>query len=182
MAVGKLIHGGVTGECGHQVDAAFIEQFFNDEPVAADVVFTQQVDFEFRVHDRVIQAHDMGKNSVVGNVMAGGLTYALIAFTGESKNVDAQLFLHLPCHGMDIVADQPHRTGGEDGDGLGFKNVIGFLDGRFQFLFPAEHNILVLHVRGKAVGHIIVGFFRWGTSLVAPGQPGVKSAADGAVG
>ena len=68
--------------------------------------------------------------------MAGRLAYALIAFTGESKNIDAKRFLHLPCHGMDIVADQTHRTGGEDGDGLGFKDVIGFLDGGFQFFSP----------------------------------------------
>ncbi len=97
----------------------------------------------------------MGKNGVVGNVMACRLAYAFISFTGETKYIDAKFCFHLPGHGMDIITDQAHRTGGEDGDGLGFENVVGFLDGGLQFLFPAKNNIFVLHVRGKAVGHII---------------------------
>jgi hypothetical protein len=39
---------------------------------------------------------------------------------------------------MDIVADEAYRTGGEDGDGLGFEVVVGFLDGLLEFFSPPK--------------------------------------------
>ena len=59
---------------------------------------------------------------------------------------------------MDVVADEAHRTGGEDGDGLRVEGVVGLLDGLLQLLFSAEDNLRVLHVGGEAVGHEVVVF------------------------
>ena len=83
---------------------------------------------------------------------------------------------------MDVVADEAHRAGGEDADGLGLEEVIGLLDRLPQFLLAAEDDLLILHVRGKAVGHEVMVFRARGPGLVPAGQPGIEAAADGAVG
>ncbi len=92
------------------------------------------------------------------DVMAGGLAHAFVALTTEPEDVDPQLFLHLPGHGVDVVADQAHRAGGEDADGLGLEGVISFLNRLAQLFFAAEDDLLVLHVRGKAVVHKVMVF------------------------
>ncbi len=93
----------------------------------------------------------MGEDAVVGDVVAGRLAHALVALATEAKDVDPQLFLHLPGHGVHVVADEAHRAGGEDADGLGLEDVIGLLHRLLQLLLAAEDDLLILHVRGKAV-------------------------------
>ena len=63
----------------------------------------------------------MLEDAVVGDVVAGRLAHALVALATEGEDVDAQLFLHLPGHGVDVVADEADRAGGEDADGLGLE-------------------------------------------------------------
>ena len=127
VRVGKLIIAGVAAEGGDQGDAAVLEEALDLEGVAADVVFPQQVDLEFAFPHRVVQAHDVLEDAVVGDVVAGRLAHALVALATEAEDVDPQLFLHLPGHGVDVVADEAHRAGGEDADGLGLEGVIGLL-------------------------------------------------------
>jgi hypothetical protein len=49
-----------------------------------------------------------------------------------------------------------------------------------QLLLAAEDDVRILHVGGEAVGHVVFAVDT-GIGLVAPGQPGVKAAADRAV-
>ncbi len=181
MGRGKLVVGRVAGEGRDAGDAAFLEDPVDLEAVAADVVLAQQVDLVFAGLGRIVFADDMAEHLVVGDMMAGRLGDALVAFAGEGVDVAvAELFLHVRGDGVDIVTDQPHRAGGEDGDGFGMEEVVGLLDRRRQFLLAAEDDVLLLHVGGEAVGHVVFAV-RPGVGLVTAGQPGVEAAADGAV-
>ncbi|KAF5033836.1 hypothetical protein DSECCO2_602530 [anaerobic digester metagenome] len=176
------IHRGVAGEGGDQGEAALLQDALDLERVAADVVLAEDVDLELALDRRfVIGADDVLHDLVVGDVVAGGLGHALVAFAGVGEDGDAELFLHLPGHGVDIVADQAHRAGGEDRNGPGMEVVVGFLDGRGELLHAAEHDVVLGHVRGEGVGDVVLPVGA-GIGLVAAGQPGVEAAADGAVG
>ncbi len=118
-ALAKLVDRGISAKGGHYSDAAVVEYAFYFKSVTADVVLTEQVDLEFAVFDVVIETHDVGENTVVGNVVAGRLAYALVALATEPEHVDPQLFLHLPGHGVYVVADEPYRASGENADALG---------------------------------------------------------------
>ncbi len=80
----------------------------------------------------------MGEDAVVGDVMSGGLAHPLVALATEGEDVDPQLFLHLPGHRMNVVADQAHGAGGENADGLGLEEVVGLLHGLAQLFSPPK--------------------------------------------
>ena len=61
----------------------------------------------------------------------------------------------------------------EDGDGL--------FHGLPQLLFAAVDDVLLLHVGGEAVVHIVGIGGQLRPGLVAPGEPGIEAAADGPV-
>ncbi|KAF5038634.1 hypothetical protein DSECCO2_552200 [anaerobic digester metagenome] len=183
MGRGELVVGRVAGEGGDVRDAAFFEDAVDLEPVAADVVLAQEVDLELAGLLGIVLAHDLAEDLVVGDVVAGRLADALVAFAAEGEDVAVpELGLHLAGHGVDVVADEAHGTGRENRDGPGVEEVVGFLDGRLQLLLAAEDDVLVLHVRGKAVGHEVLVALARRVGLVSAGQPGVEAAADGAVG
>src|ERR1017187_987390 len=119
---------------------------------------------------------------VVGDMMAGRLADALVPFTTEAKDVDAELLFHVARDGVHIVADQPDRTGGENSDGLRVEQRIGLFDGGPKLLLPAKDDLLILHVGAQTISDVVgvLGGFR--ASLVAARQPAVEAAADGAVG
>ena len=157
---GELVVGRVAGKGGDIGDPALLEDPVDLETVAADVVFAQQVDLVLVGLFRLRLADQMGEDLVVGDMVTGRLRDALVALAAEGKDVAvAELFLHLLGHGMDIVADQADRAGGEDGDGLRMKEVVGLLDGRRQFLLAAEDDVGILHVGGHAVGDEIFVLF-----------------------
>ena len=96
-------------------NAAFVQDSVYLKAVTADIVFTEQVDFEllrlfsFAVTDNVC------KELVVCDMVTCGLRDTLVPFATEGKDVAvAELLLHLLGNGMDIVTDQTYRTGGED--------------------------------------------------------------------
>ena len=95
------------------------EQVLDDEGVAADVVLAQQVDLELASSRRVVQPDDVLEELVVGDVVSGRLADALVALATEAEDVDAQLLLHLSGDGVNVVADQAHRTGGKTPMALG---------------------------------------------------------------
>ena len=76
---------------------------------------------------------------------------------------------------------RPDRAGGKYRDGLGFENVVGLPDRLSELFLAAENDLVLLHVGVHAVLHVIdlAGF---GPGQVAAGHPGVKAAADRAVG
>ncbi len=183
MGIGKIVIAGVAAEGGNQRDAAVLEEALDLEGIAADVVFPQHVDFELAFPHRVVQAHHVGEDAVVGDVVAGRLTDAFVALATEAEDIAiAKFLLHLPGHRVHVVTDEAHGAGGEDADGLGFEEVIGLLHRLLQFLLAAEDNLLFLHVRGEAVGHKVMVFRVLGLGLVPAGQPGIEAAADGAMG
>ena len=182
MGIGKLVVGRIAAEGGDHGDAAVIKDAVDLEGVAADVVFAQQVDLVFAFLDVVIESHHVGENAVVGDVVACRLAHALVALATEPENIDPELFLHLPRHRVHVVANESHRTGGEDADGLGFEQIVGFLDGRPQLLLAAEHDVFFLHVRGKAVRHEVFVVRPVRTGLVAACEPTVETATDRTVG
>ena len=100
----------------------------------------------FALFHRVVQTDHVLENLVVGDVMSGGLAHTFISFTTESEHVDTELFLHLAGNGVNIIADKTDRTGGENGNRLGMKIVIGFLDRLFQLLLTAEDRITSYNV------------------------------------
>ena len=69
----------------------------------------------------VVEADDGLEELVVGDVMAGRLTDAAVAFATEGEYIDAQFSFMCARYSVHIVADQSHRAGGEDGDRLGMK-------------------------------------------------------------
>ncbi len=83
---------------------------------------------------------------------------------------------------MHVITNEAHRAGRKDGDRLGLEIVVGFLDGLFELLFTAENNLLILHVRGKAIGHVILAVAAVGVRLIAACQPAVEPASDRSVG
>ena len=59
----------------------------------------------------------MPENLVVGDVVTGRLRDPFVSLAAEGEDIAvAKLFFHFPGHRVDVVADQSHRTGGEDGD------------------------------------------------------------------
>ena len=99
--------------------------------VAADVVLAEDVDGELGSSSGcVVQADHVLEHAVVGDVVAGGLGDALVALAGEPEDIDAEFLLGLAAHGVDVVADEPDRTGRVDADGLGLEDAVGFADGR----------------------------------------------------
>ena len=180
---GELVVGGVAREGGDVGDAALGQDAVDLETVAADVVLAQQVDLELAFEGLVLFADHVGEDLVVGDVVAGRLADTLVALAAEGEDIAVpELVLHLAGHGVNVVADEPHGAGGEDGDGLGMEDIVGFLNGRLQLLLTAEDDVLVLHVRREAVGHEVFGALGRGVGLVPAGQPGIEAAADGAVG
>ena len=182
MGVGKLVVRGIAAEGGDNGDAAVIQDAVDFKGIAAYVVFAEQVDLVFAFFDVVIEAHDVRENAVVGNVVPRGLADALVALATEPENIDPELFLHLSRHRVHVVADKSHRASGEDADGLGFEQIVGFLDGRPELLLASEHDVFFLHVRGKAVRHKVFIGRPVRTSLIAPREPAIEAATDRTVG
>jgi hypothetical protein len=71
MGPGKAVDARVSRKSGNQGQAAFVKKPFDFKGISADVVFPEQVDFEFALGDGVVVSDDMGENAVVCNVMAG---------------------------------------------------------------------------------------------------------------
>lgn len=111
MTIGKLVIAGITAEGGNKRDTAGLQNSINLESIPTDVVFTQKIDLVLCIHDGVIFAHNMGEDAVIGYVVPCRLAHPFIAFAGKTKNIDTQLFLHFPGHGMDIISDETYRTG-----------------------------------------------------------------------
>ena len=123
----------------------------------------------------------MFKHAVVGDVVTGRLGDALVALAGETEDIDAEFFLGLAAHGVDVVADQADRAGGVDGNGLGFEDGVGLADCGGQFLFTAENDLLFQHVGGHRVLEVIdLAWLRPGE--IAAGLPRVEGAANRAMG
>ena len=181
VGVLELLHRRVAAERGHQIDPAPLEQVLEHEGVAADVVLAQQADVELARRRRIVQPDHVLEQAVVGDMMARRLAYAAVSLATEGEDVDAELLLHFPRDGVNVVADQADGASGKDGDGLGMKNVEGLLDGRAQPLHAAKDDVLFLHVRREAIGHEVVVFGGRRPGLVAPREPGVEAAADRAV-
>ena len=148
--------------------SAQVEDALDLEGVAPDVVLPEEVDGEGMVHGRVVLADHVLEEAVVGDVVPGGLGDALVALAGEPEDIDAQLLLHLPGHGVDIVPDEPDRAGRIEADGSGLEQRVGFAAGLGQLFFSAKDDIFFLHVRGEGVvdevGHTVTG-----GGLVPPG-------------
>ena len=106
-------------------------------------------------------ADDVFEQLVIGDVVAGRLAHAAVTFATEAEHVDSQLRLHFPGYGVDVVADQPDRTGREDRDRLGMKQVVGLLDRLAELLFTAENDLFLLHVGGEAIGDEILVAGAW---------------------
>ena len=183
MRIFKSVNRGVAAECRDQRHAAFFEQLFNHKGIAADIIFTEQIDAVFRsAFNLVISPDNMRKQPVIGDMMPGGLADAFIAFATKRKDVNAEFFLHLASDGMHVVANQPDGTGRKDGNGFRLENVVGFLNRLAQFLFAAENDLLFLHVGRKAVGHEVMPIRRClRVRLIAARQPTIKAAADWSV-
>ena len=181
VGVGEMVDAGIAAERGDHRNAALLKQTFDLEGIAADIVLAQQIDLEVTLLDRVIRAHNMLKNSVVGDVVSGGLADAFIPFTGKTEHVDSQFLFHFPTDGMHIVSDKPHGTGGKHSDGLGVEIVVRFGNGLFELFLTAEDNLLILHVGGKAIIDKVLSI---GTriGLIAAGQPAVEPAAHRSMG
>ena len=143
-------------------------------------VFAEDVHVELCHVGRVIQADDVLEHAVVGDVMSGGLAHAFVTFAGKTHDIDTQLFLHLPRHGMHVVADEADRAGGKNGDRLRLEYGVSLANRLSQFLFTAENNLVFLHIRVHAVLQIIRRAFRRSHQIPA-GLPGVIAAAHGAV-
>ena len=123
----------------------------------------------------------MPEHLVVGDMVAGRLGNALVPFAGEGVDITVtKLFLHLFGHGMDIIPDQTHRTGGKDGNGTGMKEVISLLNRLCQLLLATKDDIRILHVGTETVGHVVHAIGS-GIGQVAPGPPSVETTADGAM-
>src|SRR5665647_1395559 len=90
----------------------------------------------------VVLTNHMGENLVIGDMMASRLRNPLVAFTAEGKDIAvAELCLHVAGNGVDIIADQPHRTGGEHRDRLGVEDVVDLLNRCRQLLLPAKNDV-----------------------------------------
>jgi hypothetical protein len=107
----------------------------------------KQIDPVLAFRNRVVRTHHVGEDAIVGNVMPRGLTHTLVSLAAEPEHIDAELFLHFAADRMDVVADEPHRTSGENRNGLGFEEIIRLLNGLLKLLLSPEDDLLVLHVR-----------------------------------
>ena len=165
-----------------QVDAAALEELFQHEGVAADVVLAEHGHVELALGRRVVQADDVLEQAVVGDVVPGRLAHAAVALATEGEDVDAEFLLHFAGHGMHVVADQAHGAGREDGDRLGVEDVEGLLDRLAEPLHAAEDDVFLLHVGREAVGDEVLVAFRGRLRLVAAREPRIEAAADRPVG
>lgn len=77
---------------------------------------------------------------------------------------------------MNVIANQANRTGRENRDGFGMKEVVCLLDRLLQLFFATENDVFLLHVGRKAVGNVVFVHERFWLCLVTPRQPCVETA------
>jgi len=182
VALADLLVADVARERRGDVDAALLEELVDLPGVATDIVFAEDVDAELRLVGLVEQTDHVLKHAVVGDMVAGGLGDALVAFAGEAEDVDPKFLLGFAADGVDVVADQADRAGGVHGDGLGLEDPVGLADGGGQFLLTAEDDLLLHHVGRHGVLEIVDRLTWLHPGEIAARGPRVVGAADGTVG
>ena len=181
VRAGDAFHFSVAGEHRNHFVADLFKDAFLLPAVAADVVFAKDVDRILGGGFVAACTDDALHEAVVGDVVARRLAYALITFAAVRHAADAVFLFSFCGHGLDVVADQAHRAGGGDHDGLGVHKLHDFINGLLELLGAAKDDIGLLHVCGEAVLNV-VGGIPFCLGLVAARAPAVEAAANRAVG
>ena len=181
VGTGDALHRTIAGEDGDHFIADLPEDAFLFPAVAADVVFAKNVDGVLGGRFVAAGADDFFHQAVVGDMVAGGLAHAFIAFTAVGHAADAVFLFRFGGYGLDVVADEAHGAGGGNHDGLGVHKLHDFINGFLELLGAAEDDVRLLQVGSEAVLDE-VGVVPFGLGFVATGAPAVEAAAHGAVG
>ena len=148
----------------------------NFPTIAADVVFTEQIDrkwFGCFFFARI--ANDLVHQNIVGDMMAGRLTDSFVPLTVERHHLDAVPFFGGFGYRLDIIANQTDRAGSGNRNRFGVEYFHHFINRGRQFFFAAKHDIAFLHIGRKTIVEKIISRVRC-FRFVAPGSPGIIAA------
>ena len=174
MGPPDVVHPAVAGDVGHHFDAHALEVVPDNPNLSRQVEIPQDIQALSADPRGVPRAHQ-AEHGLAGGVVPGPLV-ARKALGLHRQDRDGLFATHLLAHAFQVVADDPHNTGGVDKSRLGAVPVDEFSQGPVELGLAAEDHIHFLEVGGKT--QTVEGRPR---RQGAPDVPGIGGAADGAV-